>query len=186
MATHNLLTIDTNHVGDARFPNTANGSVAFTNAITATNSSFGCGPGSAGIDCAITAGATIADYAGNGLDSGYNVCGGGACPNAAFAGINPNVGTNQMLFPIGRSVYNGLQMSLKQDVHNPFPGVKYLNLQVSYSLSRYVSTARDSDFINFPQDNANPLKYVGPTAWTVPISFRLAVFLICRQTSGSV
>jgi hypothetical protein len=30
---------------------------------------------------------------------------------AAFPGINQNVGTNQMLFPIGRSVYNDLQVS---------------------------------------------------------------------------
>jgi hypothetical protein len=67
-----------------------------------------------------------------------------------------------MLFPIGRSVYNGLQMTLKQDVSNPFHGIKHMNLQVSYALSRYVSSARDNDFINFPYDNANPLKYLGP------------------------
>ena len=67
-----------------------------------------------------------------------------------------------MLFPIGRSVYNGLQTTLKQDVSKPFRGVKYMNLQVSYSFSKYVATARDSDFINFPYDNANPLKYLGP------------------------
>ncbi len=36
-----------------------------------------------------------------------------------------------MLFPIGRSVYNGLQTTLKQDVNKPFRGVKYMNLQVS-------------------------------------------------------
>jgi hypothetical protein len=71
-------------------------------------------------------------------------------------------GANQMLFPIGRSVYNGLQMSLKDDVHNPVRGIKYLNLQVSYSLSRYVATARDSDFINFPSDYAHPLAAMGP------------------------
>jgi hypothetical protein len=81
---------------------------------------------------------------------------------AAFPGINPNVGANQMLFPIGRSVYNGLQFSLRENVHNPFRGTKALNLQVSYSLSRYVSSARDSDFINFAADYANPSKYIGP------------------------
>jgi hypothetical protein len=67
-----------------------------------------------------------------------------------------------MLFPIGRSVYNGLQMSLRQNVSNPLPGIKYLNLQVSYAFSRYVSTARDNDFINFPTDNADPTRYIGP------------------------
>jgi hypothetical protein len=67
-----------------------------------------------------------------------------------------------MLFPIGRSVYNGLQSSLREDVHNPFRGAKLLDLQVSYSFSRYVSTARDSDFINFATDYANPSHYIGP------------------------
>ncbi|MGA9043188.1 MAG: TonB-dependent receptor [Terriglobales bacterium] len=163
ISTHTLLTVDTNHVGAARYLNTTNA----TAAITATNASFGCGPGTAGIDCAIAEGATISDYATNGLDSANALCFGLPCasvgePGAAFPGINQNVGTNQMLFPIGRSVYNGLQLSLKQDQKNPFPGIRYMNLEVSYSLSRYDSTARDSDFINFATDNDNPLKYVGP------------------------
>jgi len=114
------------------------------------------------VACAINNGARITDYASNGLDSGYSLCGGVACPTAAFPGINPNVGANQMLSPIGRSVYNGLQTSLRQDVRNPLPGVHYLNLQVSYAFSRYVSTARDNDFINYPTDNANPTHYIGP------------------------
>ncbi|MGH9517380.1 MAG: hypothetical protein ACRD3P_17065, partial [Terriglobales bacterium] len=59
-------------------------------------------------------------------------------------------------------VYNGLQASLKEEVHNPFRGSKALNLQVSYSFSRYVSSARDSDYINFSTDYANPSKYIGP------------------------
>jgi hypothetical protein len=111
--------------------------------------------------------ATIADFANNGLDSGYNACGGVPCalngtPPAAFPGMNPNFGAVQLLYPIGRSVYNGLQMSLRQDVHDPFRGAKSLNLQVSYAFSRYVSTARDNDFINFSQDNNNPGRYIGP------------------------
>lgn len=164
VSTHNLMSIDTNHIGDSRFFNLANAQ----SAITSTNAAFGC----ADVDCAIGHGATITDYASNGLDSGYSVCGGLACPSldqpglpharAAFPGINQNVGTNQMLFPIGRSVYNGLQMSLRQNVSNPLPGIRYLNLQVSYAFSRYVSTARDNDFINFPTDNADPTHYIGP------------------------
>ena len=74
----------------------------------------------------------------------------------AFAGINPNVGGNQMLFPIGRSVYNGLQTSLKQDVRNPFKGVRYVNLQVSYALSRYISQAQDGDFVNSAWNYCEP------------------------------
>jgi len=162
ISTHTLLTIDTNHIGDAQYFSLG----AAQSAVSATNNAFGCGTGfdAGSINCAITAGASIADYAGNGLDSGYSLCGGFACPSAAFAGINPNLGANQMLFPIGRSVYNGLQASLRQQVRNPVRGVKSMNLQISYALSRYVSTARDSDFINFAQDNDNPLKYIGPNA----------------------
>ena len=208
VSTHNLLSIDTNHVGDARYPEKAsNGSgnlAAAKNAIATTLSNCGAATiiASYSNPCprdpanGTTDGGTwtprpanIADYAelktdalGNpisgGLDSGYSTLGGFpaalTCDSttgtvcltpdtgAAFPGINPNVGANQMLFPIGRSVYNGLQASLRQDVHHPFPGAKTLNLQVSYSFSRYVSTARDSDFINFSTDNTNPLKYVGP------------------------
>jgi hypothetical protein len=163
VATHNLLTVDTNHVGDARYFDPA----AALAAISATDTAFGCtaggGTASGDIDCAISNGAKIADYAGNGLDSADSLCFGSPCPGvAAFPGINKNVGANQMLFPIGRSVYNGLQTSLREDVSHPFPGAKALNLQVSYSFSRYVSTARDSDFINFSQDYANPVRYIGP------------------------
>src|SRR5579863_6669937 len=74
-------------------------------------------------------GGTIADFASNGLDSGYSFCSGGPCPNAAFPGINPNLGANQMLFPIGRSVYNALQLSLKSNVQNPFKHVRSMDLQ---------------------------------------------------------
>lgn len=171
VATHNLLSIDTNHVGDAHYLNMS----AALSAIGATVGN-GCAPGGvtqansiAAVNCYISAqlkaGNTpsISDFASNGLDSGYAVCAGGPCPNAAFGGQNQGTtGTNQMLFPIGRSVYNGLQMTLKQDVNKPFTGVKHLNMQVSYALSRYVATARDSDFINFPFDNAHPLNYMGP------------------------
>jgi len=164
ISTHTLLTVDTNHVGDAQYFSPT----AAQNAISVTNNSFGCttGTDSGSIDCAIAAGATIASYAGNGLDSGYSLCGGFPCGAvaAAFPGINSSVGANQMLFPIGRSVYNGLQASFRQQVRNPVPGVRSVNLQVSYALSRYTSTARDSDFINFAQDNDNPLKYIGPNA----------------------
>ena len=163
VSTHSLLSIDTNHVGDSRFFNVT----AAQAAISATNNSFGCGNSfsEGASSCAIGKGATIANYSANGLDSGYIVCDGGPCPNAAFGGVNNGTtGANQMLFPIGRSVYSGLQITVKQDVHNPFHPVRYMNLQVSYSLSRYVSTGRDSDFTNFPTDYANPLASMGPNA----------------------
>ena len=79
--TRSLLGIDVNHVGDvSHFDQTA--AVA---AITDTNASFGCPAGAAGIDCAIAAGAGIADYADNGIADdnhfGTGCTSSGALPN---------------------------------------------------------------------------------------------------------
>ena len=155
VSTHTLLAIDVNHVGDVRFFNKANAQAA----IAATNAHFGC----ATIDCSIGKGATLSDFAGNGLDSGTDpACGGFPCPTFAFAGQNPNLGVNQMLFPAGRSVLNAWDTTLRANVTHPFSGVKALSWQFSYSLSRYVSTAQDSDFINTAFDNNNPVASIGP------------------------
>lgn len=158
---HFLLDYDTNHVGDARFLN----KTAAANAIAATLTA--CGAGS--IDAAILncpnlgRPATIFDFAKNGLDSG-NACASGfpSGNNCAFGGANPSLGQNQMLFPIGRSVYNGLDVKLVSNVNKPMPGVKRLNYQVAYSLSRFVSEAQDQDFINAAADFANTSRYNGP------------------------
>jgi len=164
--THTLLAIDTNHVGDARFFNLTNARAA----ISATNSQFNnsngvsCGAGFdlGSINCAIAAGATISNYAANGLDSGYSLCGGGPCPTAAFPGINQNLGANQMLFPIGYAKNTALQLSLKQHLDHPFSGVRNFDLQVSYQLERYIAAATDNDFINIATDFNNPQHYLGP------------------------
>ena len=232
VSTHNLLSVDTNHVGDARYAEKNSGGqlAAAQNAIATTLSNCGAATVVASYSSACATDpangttdggawtprpATIADYAelktdaagdpiSGGLDSGYSTLFGFPAaftcdPNtgticltpdtgAAFPGIDPNVGANQMLFPIGRSVYNALQITLKQDVKNPFRDVKALNLQVSYSLSRYVASAKDGDFINYATDNANPLKYVGPNGLdrthqlsfggTVDVPYRFRVSLI--------
>jgi hypothetical protein len=173
VSTGTLLAVDTNHVGDARFVNVAAAQAAIATTLsncgltTITAASTQPCPGS---PVALPPGtlytprpATIMDFATNGLDSGYKLCGGGPCPSAAFGGINNGAtGGNQMMFPIGRSVLNALQLSLKQDIHNPFPGVRYMNMQVSYQLSRYVSQAQDGDFVNSAWDYANPGQFIGP------------------------
>ena len=41
------------------------------------------------------------------------------------------------LFPEGRSSYNAMQVSLKENVTNPIKGIKAANFQASYSLSRF-------------------------------------------------
>jgi hypothetical protein len=90
------------------------------------------------------------------------LCSGFACPTAAFAGQNPNLGVNQMLFPAGRSVFNALETSLRANVHNPFRGVTALNWVVSYSLSRTLGAAQDQDFVNGAVDNNHPNEFLGP------------------------
>ncbi len=69
-----------------------------------------------------------------------------------------------MLFPIGFSTYNGLDVSLKQQVKNPMRGVEGVNLQVSYSLSRFDSMVTDQDFGGGLTDFDNYNHYYGPNA----------------------
>ncbi len=178
--TKTLLGIDVNKVGDI---STFNLGAAQT-AISVTNAGFtGCG---AGFDlvstaCAIGAGATIDDYAFNGLgtpNDAFGVgCGqdpslGGLGRLCAFGGINANQNQAFFLKPIGRSVYNALQMKLTQNVNNPMRGVKALNFQVSYSLSNFSNTGgaqftgtpgdSDQDFVLSAADNNRPGRYYGP------------------------
>ncbi|HEY3972793.1 MAG TPA: carboxypeptidase regulatory-like domain-containing protein [Candidatus Sulfotelmatobacter sp.] len=182
--THSLLGVDLNHTGDTRYFN-KNGALA---AISATNHAFGCGFGtdSGSIDCAIGAGATMASYAANGLDTTAEL---GAyvpanpsltsCPmvGCAFPGLNSTVSNLNFLLPIGRSVYNALDFKLVQNVNNPFKGVRNANFQFAYSLSRFVNPGganpvgqpanyqqgSDQDFVIGAADNANPLRYMGPS-----------------------
>jgi hypothetical protein len=180
IGTHFLLSIPANHPGDAAFLNVP----AAQNAINLTNAAFGCGPGQAGVTCAIGAGATITDYAHNGLDSpgdlGTGVCNAnnGFDPSqtaCAFPGTNPNIGPVGILYPVARSVYDGLAVKLTQNVNHPFTGVKYLNFQVSYTLSKATNPGSanglgnpgtpsnsDQDFIDAALDNRDAGRFQGP------------------------
>ena len=200
------LGIDENHSGDVRFFDP----VSALAAISATNGFFGCPTApyasaaaeQAAVDCAMTsataspftgnAGASMVDYATNGLDSPGDL-GVQQCVNAstasfnasgpnpegvgvfqcAFPGINPAAGSFPMLEPIGRSVYNGLQVKLTQQVQHPFRGLNSANFQLAYSLSRFISSGSssptgpasgDQDFVLSAVDNANPLGFSGPEA----------------------
>jgi hypothetical protein len=126
----------------------------------------------------------MADYASFGLTSSADF--GGACATnatnpttglslgrpCAFGGMNGNEGSGLFMEPVGRSLYNALQVKLTQNVANPMRGVKALNLQVSYSLSRYESSGgtqatgtladSDQDFVIGALDNNNVNKYFGP------------------------
>jgi len=172
---HFQLGIDVNHSGDSRYLNLA----AAQNAIASTLSACGVST----IDAAITAcpgiygpgggGASIDDFANYGLDEGYVYYGGYSAPyygltantGAAFGGVNPNMGSLFMNFPMGRSVYSGLQSEYHTQVTNPFRGVRNLDLQVNYTLSRFVSDAgSDQHFTINAADFRNPVSFMGPTS----------------------
>jgi len=176
------LTVDANHVGDSRYLEVA----AAQNAISATTSQFGCGGGftSAAIDCAILAGATIGNFAGNGLDSGQSYLGGQGAPSfgltadtgAAFPGINPNVGVGDFEYPIGRSVYNALQSEYKYQVHNPLRGLTDMNMQVAYTLSRFEGNGgNDQNFSAIAFDARNPTAFFGPTSLDRTHQFKFGI-----------
>jgi Carboxypeptidase regulatory-like domain/TonB dependent receptor len=175
--THTLLGIDVNKVGDISTFNAAGAAQA----IADTNTSFGCPAGSAGVDCAIKAGASIDDYVGNGLGTPNDATGvgcnqpianGGLGHPCAFGGVNSLQNQAFFLKPIGRSVYNALQMKLVENVNKPFRGVKSMNVQVSYSLSNFSNTGgaqltgtpgdSDQDFVLSAADNNKPGRYYGP------------------------
>jgi hypothetical protein len=171
---HFQVGVDVNHVGDSRYLelNAANNAIA--------NTLGECGV--ATIDQAIAAcpglyptggGASINDFANNGLDSGGPFYGGYSAPyygltadtGAAFGGINPNVGSMFMNYPMGRSVYNGLQSEYRQRVKDPFRGMHGLDLQVNYTLSRFVSDGgSDQHFTPNAWDFRNPTAFIGPTS----------------------
>jgi hypothetical protein len=183
--------VDINHEGSIANFNLTNAQ----NAIAATEAAFGH-PGD--LQGTINAGATISDFAGNGLSSSADV--GHAC-QCAFGGVNNNYGQMPFLLPISRSVYNALQTKLTQNVVNPLPGLKAANFQISYSFSKFVNPMgfqgnvpaaapvgnSDQDFVLSAADNTNPLRYMGPSlldrthqlsfggSFTVPYGFRLGL-----------
>jgi hypothetical protein len=167
--TRSLIGIDVNHVGDVKNFNLTNAQAA----IAATNTSFG---GCTSVDCAIGKGATMVDYANNGLTADSDF--GQACIQAlgvpcAFGGLNPAQAQSFFLEPHGRSVYNALQMKLVQNVTTPMRGIKALNFQVAYSLSRFENSGgaqatggtgdNDQDFVLQSADNNKPNRYFGPS-----------------------
>jgi len=167
VSTRFMLTIDQNHVGDARFLSVGAANTAIANTLAA------CGV--ATIDLAIascpglhaTGGASINDFAANGLDSGNAFGGGGpaGASGAAFGGINRNVGVGDFEMPEGRSTYNALQMSYKQQLANPMPGFTSMNLTVAYTLSRFVGDGGNDQFFSATAvDFNNPSYFTGPTS----------------------
>jgi hypothetical protein len=197
--THFLLGVDQNHAGDTRFFNSAGANAAIATVIANCGNGSASGvPGTYLTNCATdpangttdsgtygTAAnpartANMGDYAGFGLGSSSDM-GGNSCQFAvghpcAFGGINSSAPPLTFLSPVGRSAYDGLQMKWVENVKGPIRGVKDLNFQVSYALSRFdnsgggvgpgatvTAAAADQDFIVPALDNANVNRYFGPS-----------------------
>ena len=184
--THYLLAVDQNHAGNINYFNPTGAA----NAIAATLAQCGAVSIDGAIaDCSavngFTAtnapiGANMGNFAGNGLGSSSDM-GGSSCLaalgyNCAFGGKNPLAPPLSFLSPVGRSVYNGLQTKLAENVTNPFPGATAMNFQISYSLSKFENTgggvtadnpvtaaSGDQDFIIPALDNQNVNRYFGPS-----------------------
>ncbi len=196
--THYLLGVDQNHAGDIRYFRKAGAQQAIASVIANCGGGVSTVAGTYSANCVMdpstgtndmgtygTASnparpATMSDYAGLGLGSSLDQ-GGSSCLaalgyNCAFSGVNPLAPPLGFLSPVGRSVYNGLQMKLIENVNDPFRGVRAMNFQVSYSLSKFENTgggvaadntvtsaSGDQDFIIPALDAQNVNRYFGPS-----------------------
>jgi Carboxypeptidase regulatory-like domain len=187
VTTRNLLGVDINHGGAANTFNLVNAINDRDNAQLA----HGCSAGTNQVGCMIAAlgssAAALAAYGAAGIGGPAQVTGGAPCPTCAFPGLHPNAGVAVMNFPYGRSVYYGLDLSLKQQIVNFAPGIKHAYLQVSYSRSKYVDQSDDSGLATLASDYSNPTFFTGPSAFDrynqfavggyfdVPHSFRVGL-----------
>ena len=171
VGTHFMQSVDENHVGDARFVNMARSQqcdrryVAGIRRYVASTMPLLPGAHHRRL-CQATdwIPATI-------ISADFRPAAFGLTPDqgAAFPGKNPGFGQMAVVYPMGRSVYNGLQMSLRQQTRIPLQAIKGSNLEVSYTFSRFLSSAggtqaasADQNFTPGSWDNNNPLKYMGP------------------------
>lgn len=173
---HFLIGVDQNHSGAARSYNQGLAAAARDAAQLAN----GCQAGFNQAACMVAKlglpGAQAA-YSAAGLDSNVTVTGGAPCSYCAFPGITLNgqndagggvgngaLGALDVLEPVGRSVYNGLQIRLVHNVQHPFKLVKAASFQAAFSRSRFVSQAHDQNSINLATDNDDTLRFTGPDA----------------------
>jgi hypothetical protein len=186
VGTHYLLSTDVNHSGDVAFFDADAAQAAITSTLAACGAASinaaiapgGCAPLHPASGTTPAGAAVMSDFASRGLDSAADLGIGNCTVNigakCAFSGVNPAIGAFPFLQPIGRSVYNGLDVKLVQNAKNPFRGVKYLNFQATYTLSRFDNAGSgtsgaavsggDQDFITSALDNRNPLRFSGPSA----------------------
>ena len=157
--THFLLGVDQNHAGDITTYNPTGANAAI--AATITNCGDGSERGCRNIPEQLCQGSVQRNKRWRNLRDGREPCphrnhcrlrrkrprlfqpilGAASCFAAlghpcAFGGRNPAAPPLTFLSPVGRSVYNGLQMKWIDNVKAPFRGSKDMNFQVSYALSQ--------------------------------------------------
>ncbi len=177
---HYLLATDINHSGDiANFdPNLAAAAVATTLAncgVGSINQAITLCPGQSSRFRPRRLHPETGDHSGLCWERvGFGVRLWGRClaRRALFRPTIRTVGAFGLYHSGGRSVYNGLDLKLTQNVKHPFTGVKYLNFQASYTFSRYVNAGStgsgaavaggDADFLSLGLNNRNPLSLTGP------------------------
>jgi carboxypeptidase family protein len=164
VTTRTLLGIDVNEGGAAATFNQTN-AVSDRDAAQTAN---GCPTGFGQVSCMVAKlgpSGALAAYGAAGIGGPAQVTGGAACPFCAFPGLQPSLGVNVMNYPVGRSVYSGLNVGLKQVVRNfSVRGFQRATFELSYSHSRFVGQAGDPDFANQATDYGNPDGFTGPNA----------------------
>lgn len=181
---HYILRHDFNRLGAADTLNVANAQAV----LIATHAAFGCpaNPSPAAVNCAIAAGATIEDYAGNGLGAAGGASGPSpVTPNPfAFPGIDPNFNSMQLLGMQGLSSYNALQVALRGRMPDLGKVLKEWSMIATYSLSWLEGTSEDqANFLSGnPVNNDNVLEFFGPS--TLDRTHVLSVSSLFRIPGG--
>ncbi len=161
---------DLNRIGAANTLNVATARAA----MIALHTDLGCPPdtSAAAVNCAISRGATISDYAGYGLGAGS------ALDGFAFQGMNPNFRDMGFIQSLGLSTYNALSVNLRGRLGS-WGWFRDVSTNISYALSRFESSGGDQDFLSGSAFNDKPTKFFGPAGLdrTHQLTFGLLVNL---------
>jgi len=122
-------------------------------AIAATLADYAC----ADINCVITAGGSIYDFASFGLGRGNPRSG------YAFGGNNRNFYNVNVINPIGMSTFQALQVALRGEL-GAWGFLKKVSTTINYQFGRFNTTLPngDQDFTSTSDFNDRPTKFYGP------------------------
>jgi hypothetical protein len=158
---HSTFPRDLNRLGAADTLNVANA----RSAMDAVHNTLGCPAGSAGVNCAIAAGANIESYAANGQGRSEAASPSNSNP-FAFPGLNSDFNAMNTYGMQGRSTYNALQVALRGRLPDLREVVKDWNIVASYSLGRLIGPSEDqaSNGLAPAVNNDDVFGFSGPCA----------------------